>query len=217
MFLDEDTDGVGWQFAALSGGNDQPRRARPRRGARQRRWGRYGALFAAALLAGCSTGRALPQHAATGRPPATSVPVTAPSAGSPIRVPHPDYSDPASVATAFYVAWASTDAVHDGPDAYARRCAPLVTAPLEGRLAAGPPANAGWQAMRMEHLVSLVRVRTVTHPDGAPAPTRSLVYLRVYATRVTTTTVGRTATSDGVTLQLTRSHGRWLVSRVLFY
>jgi hypothetical protein len=42
-------------------------------------------------------------------------------------------------------------------------------------------------------------------------------YLRVYATRVTTTTASHTISSDGITLQLTRSGGRWLVSRLLFY
>jgi hypothetical protein len=44
-----------------------------------------------------------------------------------------------------------------------------------------------------------------------------VAYLRVYATRVTTSAAGRTASSDGITLQLTRSGGRWLVSRLLFY
>ena len=47
----------------------------------------------------------------------------------------------------------------------------------------------------------------------APGPTPAAVYLRVYATRVTTTSAG--AGSDGVTVQLTRS-GAWLVSAVLF-
>jgi len=43
------------------------------------------------------------------------------------------------------------------------------------------------------------------------------VYLRVYATRVTTTAAGRQADSDGISVQLTRSGSRWLVSAVLFY
>jgi hypothetical protein len=60
-------------------------------------------------------------------------------------------------------------------------------------------------------------VRTVTRPDGAPAPTSSVAYLRVYATRITVTTSGRTTGSDGITLRLTRSGTRWLVSAVLFY
>ena len=71
--------------------------------------------------------------------------------------------------------------------------------------------------MRRSRLISLVRVRAVTRPDGAPAPTPSVTYLRVYATRVTVTTGGRTTGSDGITLRLTRSGGRWLVSAVLFY
>jgi hypothetical protein len=121
------------------------------------------------------------------------------------------------VAAAFYVAWASTDAVHDQPGTYLARCAPLVTAALERQLAASRPAPAGWQAMRRARLVSLVRVRAVTHPDGAPAPTAAAVYLRVYATRATTSSAGRQVASDGVTVQLTRSGGQWLVSAVLFY
>ena len=74
--------------------------------------------------------------------------------------------------------------------------------------------------MRRARLVSLVRVRAVTHPDGAPVPTPDVVYLRVYATRVTTRDLGQPyqVASDGVTVELTRSGGgRWLVSAVLFY
>ena len=71
--------------------------------------------------------------------------------------------------------------------------------------------------MRRARLVSLVRVQAVTHPAGAPAPAADVVYLRVYATRVTTTPDGRQIASDGVTVELTRSGGRWLVSAVLFY
>jgi hypothetical protein len=138
-------------------------------------------------------------------------------AGSLVRVPRPDYARTASVAAAFYVAWASSDAVHDQPGRYLALCAPLVTPALERELAASQPAPAAWRAMRRARLVSLVRVRAVTHPDGAPVPTASVVYLRVYATRVTTTSAGRQVASDGVTVELTRSGGRWLVSAVLFY
>jgi len=121
------------------------------------------------------------------------------------------------VAAAFYVAWAGTDAIHDGPEAYVARCAPLVTASLEQHLVASQPASAAWQVMHRDRMVSLVRVRAITRPAGAPAPTSSVAYLRVYATRVTTSMAGRTASSDGISLQLTRSRGRWLVSRLLFY
>ena len=48
-------------------------------------------------------------------------------------------------------------------------------------------------------------------------PTSQVVYLRVYATRVTTSTTGRTVSSDGITLRLARSGSRWLISAVLFY
>ena len=140
-----------------------------------------------------TSGPAVPRHA-TDRPPAPRVPVPARVAGSLVRVPRPDYSDPASVAAAFYIAWASVDALHDGPDTYVARCAPLVTTSLEQQLADGQPATAAWQAMRRDREVSLLHVRAVTHPDGAPAPTSSMAYLRVYATRVTTTP-GRTTSS----------------------
>ena len=172
------------------------------------------AVLAAGLVTGCAAGAASPHPAAAGEPPASGIAVPA---GSLVRVPRPDYARPASVAAAFYVAWASTDAVHDQPGTYLARCAPLVTAALERQLAASQPAPAAWQAMRRARLVSLVRVQAVTHPAGAPAPTPSVVYLRVYATRVTTTSAGRQAASDGITVQLTRSGGRWLVSAVLFY
>jgi hypothetical protein len=174
------------------------------------------AVLAAGLATGCAAGAASPRPAAAGGRPAPGPGIAVP-AGSLVRVPRPDYSSPASVAAAFYVAWASTDAVHDQPGTYLALCAPLVTAALERQLAASQPAPAAWQAMHRARLVSLVRVQAVTHPDGAPAPTPSAVYLRVYATRVTTTWAGRQVASDGITVQLTRSGGRWLVSAVLFY
>ena len=172
------------------------------------------AVLAAGLVTGCEAGAASPRPAAAGERPAPGIAVPA---GSLVRVPRPDYARPASVAAAFYIAWASTDAVHDQPGTYLALCAPLVTAALERQLAASQPAPAAWQAMHRARLVSLVRVQAVTHPDGAPAPTPSAVYLRVYATRVTTTSAGRQVASDGVTVELTRSGGRWLVSAVLFY
>jgi len=172
------------------------------------------AVVAAVLVTGCAAGAASPRPAVAGERPAPGIAVPA---GSLVRVPHPDYSRPASVAAAYCVAWASTDAVHDQPGRYLALCAPLVTPALERQLAASQPAPAAWQAMRRARLVSFVRVRAVTHPDGAPVPTASVVYLRVYATRVTTSSARRQAASDGVTVQLTRSGGRWLVSAVLFY
>jgi hypothetical protein len=166
-----------------------------------------GALAVIVLAAGCTGG-----YATRAAPPVMAV-----SDRSLVRVPRPDYADPASVAAAFYVAWGSVDAVHDRPAAFVTRCAPLVTRPLEDQLAAGQPATAAWQGMRRSRLVSLVAVRAVTRPDGAPAPGPATVYLRVYATRVTTMASGRATARDGVTLRLSRSAGRWLVSAVLFY
>ena len=181
---------------------------------RQLSGARLAAALAALLVTGCAAGAASPRPAAAGERPASG---TAVPAGSLVRVPHPDYARPASVAAAFYIAWGSADAVHDQPGTYLALCAPLVTAALERQLAASQPAPAAWQAMRRARLVSLVRVRAVTHPADAPAPAPSAVYLRVYATRVTTTSAGRQVASDGVTVELTRSGGRWLVSAVLFY
>jgi hypothetical protein len=121
------------------------------------------------------------------------------------------------VAAAFYVAWASADTVHDGPGTAAERCAPLVAPQFEKSLAASEAPAAAWDAMRRNRTVTRVRVLAVTTPDGAPAPTSSLAYLRVYAERVTTTSTGRTTTSDGATVELSYAGGRWLVIRVLFF
>lgn len=170
----------------------------------------------AALLSGCGSSKAAPtaavrtgdrSHAAAASRPAPSL----------VRVPRPDYARPGSVAASFFTAWASVDAVHEGPQAYLARCADLVTAALRRQFAASQPALAGWQALRAERLVSLVHVRAVTRPAGAPPPGAARIYLRVYAQQVTTTTAGRTITSDGITLQLTRRGRRWLVSRLLWY
>jgi len=171
-----------------------------------------GVLIAAVLVAGCAGGRPAARQPA----PDQAAPASTPSV-SLVRVPRPDYADPASVASAFYIAWASVDAIHDGPDDFAARCAPLATPSLERQLTASQSATAAWQAMRRSRLVSLVWVRAITRPDGAPASTSSVTYLRVYATRVTVTTGERTTGSDGITLRLARSGGRWLVSAVLFY
>jgi len=172
------------------------------------------AVLAAGLVTGCAAGAGSPHPAAAGERPASGIAVPP---GSQVRVPRPDYARPASVAAAFYVAWGSTDAVHDQPGTYLALCAPLVTAALERQLAASQPAPAAWQAMRRADLVSLVRVQAVTQPAGAPAPAPDVVYLQVYATRVSTTAAGSQAASDGITVQLTRSGNRWLVSAVLFY
>jgi hypothetical protein len=121
------------------------------------------------------------------------------------------------VAAAFYVAWGSVDAASDQPGTSAARCAPLVTAALERQLAGGQPATAAWAQMRREHLVSLVSVRAVTVPDGAPAPGPGTAWLRVYADRVTTAAGVRTTSADGTTVELSRPGRRWLVSAVLFW
>jgi len=177
---------------------------------RRRTLGRpAGALAAALLAAGCAGGH---PAAAPGPAPAVSAPPA-----SLVKVPRPDYASPASVAAAFFVAWASVDTVHDAPDSFAARCAPLSTPALERQLAGSQPPTAAWQQMRAARMVSLVQVRAVTRPDGAPAPTASAAYLRVYATRVTVTASGRTTASDGATLWLAGTGGRWLVSAVLFY
>jgi hypothetical protein len=173
-------------------------------------------VLAAGCAAGCAGGHATARHAAAVRPPGLTAPAVT-QAGSLVRVPRPDYSSPASVAAAFYVAWGSTDAIHDGPDTGAARCASLVTASLGQQLTASQPATAAWQDLHRDQMVSLVRVHAITHPAGAPLPTPEVIYLRVYATRVTTSTTGRTVSSDGITLRLTRSGRGWLVSAVLFY
>jgi hypothetical protein len=169
---------------------------------------RQAGALAAAVLAGGHPA------AAPGRRPAPGV--SAP-ASSLVRVPRPDYASPASIAAAFYVAWADVDTVHDTPVSFAARCDPLSTPALGRQLSDSQPPTAAWQQTRAARMVSLVQVRAVTRPDGAPAPTASTAYLRVYATRVTVTASGRTTASDGVTLRLVRTGGRWLVSAVLFH
>jgi hypothetical protein len=198
---------------ALSRAADSSRR---HAGLRLRRAG-CGALTGAVLLAGCTSGHPALAAATPRQVPGPARPLPTAAAGSLVRVPCPAYADPASVAAAFYTARASVDSVHDQPLSFAARCAPLATPSLARPLAASQLPAAAWQQMHREHLVSLVRVEAVTRPDGAPAPTRSVAYLRVYATRVTVGTASRGTASDGATLQLTRADSRWLVSAVLFW
>lgn len=172
---------------------------------------RPGLLLMAVLAAGCTAGSP-PRHALVPERPAVPA-----AAGSLVKVPAAGFRSPASVAAAFYTGWAGMDTVHDSPAAFVSRCAALVTPALGRQLAASQPPTAAWQAMRAKREVSLVHVEAVTHPDGAPAATSFVTYLRVYALRVTTTTAGRTAGSDGISLKLTYEGGRWLVSAVLFY
>ena len=206
--------GRGAPTSAASNSSGGPQWPRPARHGRIPARPAWPAVVLAVMLATACSGRlAAPRQSPT---PALSRPAVA-EVGSLVHVPQPDYASAASVAAAFYVAWGSVDAVHDGPTAFAARCTPLVTSTLEKQLEASQPAPATWQVMRHDRLVSLVRVRAVTRPDGSPAPTSSATYLRVYATRVTVTTTGRTITSDGLTLRLTRVSGRWLVGAVLFF
>ena len=176
-------------------------------------------LVAVLTVVGCASQLPVARTPLAGQREASS---SAPRASAPdssrpaIRLRWPDFARPASVAAAFFTAWASIDS-RDNADASLDRCADLVTPALERQLAVGQTAPAAWRAMRAEHMDSVVHVQAVTHPAGAPPPLHGLVYLRVYAQRVTTTSAGRTVTSDGITVQLVRSHGRWLVARLLFY
>ncbi len=89
------------------------RARRPAARSRQQRrlpGARLAAVLAAVLVTGCAAGAASLHPAAAGERPASG---TAVPAGSLVRVPHPDYARPASVAAAFYIAWGSADAVHD--------------------------------------------------------------------------------------------------------
>lgn len=133
------------------------------------------------------------------------------------RSRHPDFNRPGSVAAAFFTAWASVDTLRGGPDKSLARSTDLATPGLRRQLATRQAAPAEWRAMKAERLVSVVHVQAVTLASGAPAPRPGRVYLSVYARRITTTTAGRTATSDGITLLLTRHHERWLVAQLLFY
>ena len=84
------------------------------------------------------------------------------------------------------------------------------TAPAHGQR----PGTAA-HARRQARPASLVRVQAVTHPAGVPARAPDVVYLRVHATRVTTTSADRQVASDGVTVQLTCSGSRRPADAVL--
>lgn len=149
--------------------------------------------------------------------PASSAAAALRTPPSAIRVPHPDFGRAASVAAAFFTAWASVDTTRSGLYTDLACCARLVTSALERQLAASHIAPMGWRALHAQRLVSVVYVQAVTHPAGAPPPQPRRVYLRVFALRVTTASGGQAVTSDGITVLLVRQHRRWLVARLLFY
>lgn len=145
------------------------------------------------------------------------------SAAAPVRTPSPSRAMPAvgfgrpqAVAAAFFRAWGSYDAIHDGPDAFVARCRPLVTARLARELADDQPASADWADKQRRREVSTIRVASLRQPDGAPNRSPRRVYFRVYADRITTNVDGRHVTPTGVTLVLVHRGRRWLVDRVLF-
>ena len=151
---------------ASRGGRERRRRAGQAPVARSQRLSGHGwrRALAAVLVAGCAGGHAVPA------PPPP--PVERPASGSAVAQaglagprPAPGLRPPASVAAAFYVAWAQhRRRPRRSPDAYLARCAPLVTAALERQLAASQPATAAWQAMR--------RARRSASCACGPSPTR---------------------------------------------
>ena len=198
---------------------DCPARDRP---PRARRVAACAAVLAAGLAGGCGSGPAGPGPRPEQLPRAVTAD-TAPStgAGAPARpavaVPRPDYADPASVAAAFFTAWASVDAVDDRPAASVARMRAAGHPGAGPPVAAGQPGPAEWQLMRDDDVISLVHVQAVTHPSGAPPPSRAQEYLRIYAVRVTTTAGRRATISDGITVRSTRLRRRWLVAQLLFW
>jgi hypothetical protein len=175
------------------------------------------ALPATLLLGGCANSPASTPSAKadSGKPSHVPTPDRPPQAA--IRIPRADYASPASVAASFFVAWATVDSVHDGPETELMRCASLVTPALESQLSTYEVSPYEWQVMREDRMVSTVHVQTVTHPVAAPAPTRTRVYLSIYAERVTVSTSGRRVTSAGISVEMIRDGKRWLVASILYY
>ncbi len=173
---------------------------------RRRRTG--GSGLSAHRVVGAPASSRLPVHPCAGgsaRHPRIAPRASAPDSrdGPPAAVP-PDFARPASVAAAFFTAWASID--HPGqPGRDLDRCADLVTPALKRQLAVGQTAPAAWRAMRAEHWSAWSTSRQSPTPLGLRRRCPAWCYLRVYAQRVTTTSAGRTVTSDGITVQLAPS------------
>jgi hypothetical protein len=203
----------GWRASSPAVGGHRQQHGTLQRGRPHLRRAGCAVLIGAVLIAGCAGRQPAPAAATPRRGPRRAGPA---AAARPLaRVPRPDCAGPASAAAASCTARADAGTVPGGPLSSAARCAPLATPSPARQLAASQFPAAAWQQMRREHLVSLVRVRAVTRPGGAPAPAGPVACLRVYATRVTVTTAGRATASDGTTLQLTRTGGRRLAVAVL--
>lgn len=165
-----------------------------------------GLAVAAGMVVGLVGGCGQPRSAAT--PMKTPSPIPA--------MPSVSSGRPQAVAAAFFRAWGSYDAIHDGPDTFVARCRPLMTARLARKLAGDQPPSAAWAGKQRRREVSTIRVASLRQPDGAPEPSPRRVYFRVYGDRITTNVDGRHVTPTGVTLVLVHRDRRWLVDRVLF-
>jgi hypothetical protein len=86
----------------------------------------------------------------------------------------------------------------------ARRGACCTAAPARSRLGRRAPGRRGGQLQRSPRWAGHAALHAAGRPPAPHVP-------------VPAQAAGRTTSSDGVTVQLTRSGGRWLISRLLFY
>ncbi|MEU9255743.1 hypothetical protein AB0D66_28330 [Streptomyces sp. NPDC048270] len=152
-------------------------------------------------------------------PPATPSPSATPARDEPVAAVPAELSN---LAHAFVEAWSSHDA-RQGKDASyedaGRRAAAFASPALADQLSASTSGTARqWKRWSDAKAQVTAAVSDVLIPDGAPAPTADLAYLRVHYT-VTVTSAGTQPTRDEeqVALEARRDpSGKWCVVALPF-
>ncbi len=136
-----------------------------------------------------------------------------------VQVPDVEFSDPASVAEAFYVAWLSYDAAVDTLDSRRARVQPYTTPALleQGAFGNRLPAAEWQRAQNADEVVQVVAPHAFVEPY-APSPTPTRAHYMVVGTLRTTTQEGtHEEPAPPYPLVLESVAGRWLVVRISYH
>ncbi|QKW51518.1 hypothetical protein [Streptomyces buecherae] len=178
----------------------------------------------ALLSTGCSSSAGGSSAVSVSTAPPRSVPASSPDTTTPVTETAGTSSSatalPADVewtARAFTTAYAEHDARDGADSSYAdagARAARLASGELAGVLAQKRPSqDAAWATLRAEKAHQTAEITSTVVPDGAPAVTPSVAFVRVGYTLTTTPKSGRTRSSgEHLALRLEHTAEGWRVT-----